>query len=319
MLQMPQVLEYSNPITYLNDIVSYKKSTNPKWSLGVWARQLNLSGTASISRILTHDRLPGEEIEQALAVNLALSPDEALYFKRLLERERYYQQSKIGQNIKLTMRNVQGLYLVGTVSYEKTRALLEPHGLEPVAINNSVVASVNFNFYKNTTIGSYNEAHFTFTAKHKKAGLLDSGLFFSNFKYNSKVMTLTTSLMWGYGSSYLKFDSHFADELKVSAGKETVFKTELNKKSSQVVDESYETTGYAVKTNQSLHKTKFSIDTIGWQFPVSEKNDVVQLNYVPGLEELARSLEFKYEKWVFHENLFCLVREPEKFDRTSSF
>lgn len=315
----PVVFSYACPFLYLNDIVRYRKAQNSHWSLGVWARQLGLAGTSSISRVLSRDRIPGQEIEQSLIKNLQLNASEASYFNRLLERERYYHQTDFSKDIKLVLRNAQALYVVGQVNFSKAARLLEPHSLEPVQVNGQVAAALNFNFYKNTTIGSYNECYMTFTAKHKEAGLLDAGLFFTNFKYNSKIITAVTNLMWGYDSSYCKLEADFAERLRVSTGQETVLEVTPTHRDAQRFDESYETTGYAIKKDKTVFRTKFTIDTIGRQFPIELAADQLYIGNIHGLSELTASLDFEAEKWAYHENLFCTVRDPEKSGRFRTF
>ena len=56
---MPSVFAFSDFREYLKSYAEARRSGNRKWSYGMWARHLGLSGTASLTMVLNGQRLPG--------------------------------------------------------------------------------------------------------------------------------------------------------------------------------------------------------------------------------------------------------------------
>jgi uncharacterized protein (TIGR02147 family) len=87
-MKMPNLSQFLDYRTFLAAHAAEQKRRNPRWSYGSWARRLGLGGTATITRIIQGDRLPGPKLIDKLITYFDFSPMESEYFKDLVRMER---------------------------------------------------------------------------------------------------------------------------------------------------------------------------------------------------------------------------------------
>lgn len=90
-----KIFEYSDYKTYLADYLQYKKKENPAFSIGLWAKKLGLNNTASFSRVITGDRLPGKEIQGRIINYFDFNKKESEFFKYLVTLEKVKGDSEL--------------------------------------------------------------------------------------------------------------------------------------------------------------------------------------------------------------------------------
>lgn len=79
------LFQYTDYRTFLSDYAKISKSApGSRFSLGQWARRLGLGSTASLTRILAGDRMPGKAMTQKLVAYFCFTPSEAQYFEHLV-------------------------------------------------------------------------------------------------------------------------------------------------------------------------------------------------------------------------------------------
>ncbi|MBK7893195.1 MAG: TIGR02147 family protein [Bdellovibrionales bacterium] len=82
---MKSVLKYSDYREFLRDHATHKRKSNPRWSIGLWARKLKLGSTTSLNMILNGQRHPGNTISERLVDYFGFEPRERDYFLDLIE------------------------------------------------------------------------------------------------------------------------------------------------------------------------------------------------------------------------------------------
>lgn len=70
--------------TFLLSHAQVKKKENKRWTYGIWAKQLGLSSTSSITKIIQGDRNPGDHITDKLISYFKFNGEQADYFKDLI-------------------------------------------------------------------------------------------------------------------------------------------------------------------------------------------------------------------------------------------
>lgn len=60
------------------------KSLNGHWTFGVWAKQLELQDTSSLTKIINGQRHPGEQMTQKMCTFFKFGPKDSAYFKDLV-------------------------------------------------------------------------------------------------------------------------------------------------------------------------------------------------------------------------------------------
>jgi uncharacterized protein (TIGR02147 family) len=80
-----KLIEYQDVRQYMWDHVQLKKSENPSWSFGMWARALGLKATSSITMILHGQREIGPSIMRKLIHYFQFNEFEAQHFVELVK------------------------------------------------------------------------------------------------------------------------------------------------------------------------------------------------------------------------------------------
>jgi uncharacterized protein (TIGR02147 family) len=70
--------------SFLKTHFEVKQKLNPSWSLGAWAKRLDLKATSSLTKILNGDRDPGESITEKFAQYFDFDSNEKNYFNDLI-------------------------------------------------------------------------------------------------------------------------------------------------------------------------------------------------------------------------------------------
>ncbi|HBQ20956.1 MAG: hypothetical protein A2Z91_08885 [Deltaproteobacteria bacterium GWA2_38_16] len=83
-----EIYQYTDFRTFLKSHAEKKRSENPHWSLGVWARQLGLASTAVLTNVLNAKRNPGRGIEQKFLDYFKFNSNEKDYFQDLIRLEK---------------------------------------------------------------------------------------------------------------------------------------------------------------------------------------------------------------------------------------
>lgn len=82
---MKPLRSYEDFRRYLLDHAEEKRTRNRRWTLGVWARQIGLGSTTSLTMILNGQRNPGPAITQKLIRYFAFDPADRDYFLDLVQ------------------------------------------------------------------------------------------------------------------------------------------------------------------------------------------------------------------------------------------
>ncbi len=100
-------LEYKDYRAFLMDYWRQKKTSQPSWSYGVWARKLGLRSSSTLIMILKGDRNPGRALRKDFARYFAWSEKEEEYFTDLvrLEKNRHDLQGGLRVLRELEARN----------------------------------------------------------------------------------------------------------------------------------------------------------------------------------------------------------------------
>lgn len=78
--------QYGSAIKEAHQIL---QSKNPKWSIGAWAKSLDLNTTASLTNILNGRRLPSLELHQKILSSIKLKSEQKQYIQLLFEKEKF--------------------------------------------------------------------------------------------------------------------------------------------------------------------------------------------------------------------------------------
>ncbi|MCO4753514.1 MAG: TIGR02147 family protein [Bacteriovoracaceae bacterium] len=90
-----RVQTYTNYKAFLLSYSEDAKRQNKNWSLGVWARQLGLKDTSSITKILNGQRHPGDKLTKKLNEFFKFEHDESQYFADLVRLQKHGNDPKL--------------------------------------------------------------------------------------------------------------------------------------------------------------------------------------------------------------------------------
>lgn len=79
------VTDYDNFLEATNAFLKHKKETSPSWSMGSWARRLNLSSTSSLSNILAGKKGISRQLGMLMVESMKLDHQSREYVDLLLE------------------------------------------------------------------------------------------------------------------------------------------------------------------------------------------------------------------------------------------
>jgi hypothetical protein len=81
---MIDISTYTDFRKFLRDYAAEKKKQNPSWSLAIWARELGLSSTSSLTKILNGQREAGNKFCFKVIEYFKFSMEEAKHFDYLV-------------------------------------------------------------------------------------------------------------------------------------------------------------------------------------------------------------------------------------------
>jgi hypothetical protein len=320
-VDIPDLLHYFDYRDFLRDFVAHKKSLQPSWSLGAWAKHLELSGTASISRILSGERIPGEELTASLAGYFEFDKSNERLFRSMVEKERYYRSTTLPGEPIIVLRNGKLVSLIGYLDFEKASQYLQPFGLEPLLTAGIVATAITVNRYPDTTAGAFGESYFCFAVRPIGGGLLDSGLFFGGFTCNEASIA----------SVYASFDGHRPEigaveiantsdriQARVGASGRPLFDLPDDRRTMERFEEKYEMNMYATRPS-GLFRARFTIDSSGITRPFDSATDRFDLEVNRAIFAELGNLDFKPLKWALHENLFSIIHQPMPLGKPGTY
>ena len=85
MKTQPNLIEYDDYRSFLEDFFEYSKSKNGLWSYQAWAQKLGLNDSSSLLKIINGNRDAGPKIQQKLLDYFEFSELEATYFNDLVK------------------------------------------------------------------------------------------------------------------------------------------------------------------------------------------------------------------------------------------
>lgn len=91
------IKHFSDYRDFLTAHFAVKKSANPNWSYGLWAKRLGLKATSSLTKIMNNEREPGDQIIEKLNSYFSFDSVQASYFSDLIRL------SKIKDDPRLSM------------------------------------------------------------------------------------------------------------------------------------------------------------------------------------------------------------------------
>lgn len=89
------IFTFTDLPSFLNAHVVGMKETHPRWSLGVWSRQLRTVSKASLVRILQGSRNPGKRLEQKFIQYFEFSSRESEYFSALVQVQKNQKNASV--------------------------------------------------------------------------------------------------------------------------------------------------------------------------------------------------------------------------------
>jgi uncharacterized protein (TIGR02147 family) len=105
--QIPNVTEYRDYRSFFNDFISFKKSLNPFWSYGVWAKDLGLTGASTLSMIMSGKRNPSTKLCQIFSKYFKFNESETDYFIKLVKIQKQTKNNPELTEILLQKENIQ--------------------------------------------------------------------------------------------------------------------------------------------------------------------------------------------------------------------
>jgi uncharacterized protein (TIGR02147 family) len=82
--QLPDITEYKDYRIFFNDFIIFKKSSNPFWSYGLWAKGLGLTGASTLSMIMSGKRNPSKKLCHTFSDYFKFDQRESEYFIKLV-------------------------------------------------------------------------------------------------------------------------------------------------------------------------------------------------------------------------------------------
>lgn len=82
------VFKYSNYRSFLRDYYDRKRERDPRWSYGVWAKQLRLKSSSTMIMVVNGTRHPGPKLVKSLNHYFGFKKNEAEYFEDLVRLQK---------------------------------------------------------------------------------------------------------------------------------------------------------------------------------------------------------------------------------------
>lgn len=125
-LQPPEIFEFSTCHDYLSAWADYRRVVNPRWTLGVWARQLGLSGTGVLTNFLAGRRVPSPDLTRKIAGALRLGDYEREYWEAMVESSQKNLSLRTAQALRKELIRIQPREKFREISYDDFRSISNP-------------------------------------------------------------------------------------------------------------------------------------------------------------------------------------------------
>ncbi|MGE3975770.1 MAG: TIGR02147 family protein [Bdellovibrionales bacterium] len=83
-MQNADIFQYSDYRSFLKNYAKVKKEVSPQWTLGMWAKRLDLKATTSLTMILNGQRHPGPKIVERFSEYFHFNKREKQFFSDLI-------------------------------------------------------------------------------------------------------------------------------------------------------------------------------------------------------------------------------------------
>lgn len=120
---MIDLSEYTDFRKFLRDYASEMKKQNPNWSLAIWAKELGLSSTSSLTKILNGQREAGNKFCFKVIEYFKFSVDHAKHFDYLVFQSKTDQKKRDGSVKKSSTQRKDHVDLTLSVPAEKFPAV----------------------------------------------------------------------------------------------------------------------------------------------------------------------------------------------------
>jgi hypothetical protein len=332
-MPLPDLLQYDNLSRFLQDVAASKRLQSPRWSFGVWARQLELSNVATLTRIVQGDRQPGEALCSKLESYFEFDSVLTVYFRLLVELERQKEKPELcalirqklqalsaGQRASparvsdgLEMSGGRLLALWGAASLVGVNQALLPWGLEAIPQAQQAMIGVCVVHYTTTTVGPYSECYASVVAKPVDAGLESFGLAFHQLRTDSSRLATFGRLVWG--NEYAQCDAELA--IASSGGRASVQadgKPWLTMVMSEELvcescDEDNQLQGFSCSHAPARYPLKVKMRGTGRAFAPGDVFDPCE----SALGSWLTQIQFTPQRWRRYPELSCSVGYPLHF------
>jgi uncharacterized protein (TIGR02147 family) len=91
------IFKFQNYRAFLKSVLEERRERNPRFSLGVWARRLKLSGSSGLVMILKGHRNAGPDLIERMVQEIGLSEKEAEYFRLLTRLDHVFSEAELAE------------------------------------------------------------------------------------------------------------------------------------------------------------------------------------------------------------------------------
>lgn len=109
---METVYDFGDYRSFLKNHVTLMKQANPHWSIGGWARKMDVSSTATITNILNGKRRPGKSLQSKFVDYFKFDTQEESYFLDLVRLDKVMDDPRLSVALmeKLKKKNPYGVF-----------------------------------------------------------------------------------------------------------------------------------------------------------------------------------------------------------------
>lgn len=117
------VRHFTDYRAFMVHFVQQKKAENPHWSLGLWARQMGLGSTATISKVVSGQRFPGPKMIDQLISHFKFGFQEAQYFRDLIQFSKIKDDPKLAAALLDKIRQDPVTRCSKTLTFDELRSV----------------------------------------------------------------------------------------------------------------------------------------------------------------------------------------------------
>lgn len=302
-----------------------KSKSTPSFNYSAWARKLGMPTTASLTRILSGERQPGDKIIDLFNLYFKFSELEREYFRTLvlLDKEKdflirclyftrmNYLRQKINISPQLLSQNPviklnsKVLLLWGEADVDQMNKYLSEYGLESILNFGLGKASVCLKAAYNleTDIGSYPEFNFAAYVKKKDEPLVEYSMFMDKMLC-PRLDVKQTWNKWGayYDIAEIQADLNGRDgnSAVISSGDHEYLRFQMGPAEDlHEADQSNEMFGYNSVIGRE-YKSKIAIETTALSRDFNPETDSCKWNSETELGRFLDEIKFSPLFWSYH-------------------